>query len=110
MHRERIVGWWRTGFGTYGSNVARPMNSERLSAPDALDQRSIFALGRFPNYACGVGVRHLQRVHRRSFCLFCRWIAEADSSGAHIPEVAAIETALRRVVVQDPGIGGVRVT
>src|ERR1017187_6319266 len=109
VYREWIVRRRWSWLGAHRGNIARAMNRKRLRAPDFLDQRRVFALRCFPNHGCGVGIGHLHGIHRWSFRLFCRWIAEADSRGAHIPEIGAIETPLRRVVVQDPRIGGVRI-
>src|ERR1017187_5639133 len=110
VYREWIVRRRWSWLGAHRGNIARPMNRKRLRAPDFLDQRRVFALRCFPKHTCLIGICHLHGIHRWSFRLFCRWIAEADSRGAHIPEIAAIETPLRRVVVQDPRIGGVRIT
>jgi hypothetical protein len=49
-----------------------------------------------------------RRVRRRSLRLLGRWIAKTTAGGTHVPEIAAYQIALARIVVQnrrERGIG-----
>src|SRR5258708_7942414 len=77
------------------NRTQRPLTPERFKKWRFLTYRD------FVHISSNIKISHLYRISRRSLRLLGSRILQADSSGPHIPEVAAVEVHLGFVEVKD---------
>jgi len=101
MDRRRIVGWRRSWPVADLLHVCRPLDRKSLRTPNLFEQRAIGPLRRAIDRTGNVGQAHLDGVGRRPLRLLGSGVAQSAASRAHVPEIAANEIALARIVMQD---------
>src|SRR6266851_51004 len=99
---------WRGGLkrrsssrgGTDPFRIAWPLDIERTSAPDPLEERAVLRLRQTKRYASRVREAHFPGIDRRMLCLLGVGTLQQESGRACVPEVSAKEQALDGVVVE----------
>src|SRR6266478_831773 len=75
--------------------------AQRSDAPVSFKKSCLGSQRQLVYISSNVQICHLHRINWRSLRLLGSRILQADSSGSHVPEVAAVEILLGGVVVKD---------
>src|SRR5260370_354973 len=100
MNRQRIRIRWGARAIAYVLHVGRPMECERLCAPNFYRHGGVGSLRNSIHHASRIDQAHLYRVKRRTLRLLGQRAVQAQSSRAHVPELAAHKITLLAIVVE----------